>query len=159
MVRLANENDLDEIMRVYESARKFMRDSGNTLQWLEDYPQRALLMQDIIKEEAYVYVENGKVHGVFVLPFGLDPTYAEIEGEWLNNEPYATIHRIGSDGVCKGVFDKCIAFAKTKCDNLRIDTHACNDTMQYLIQWSGFAYCGTIYIEGVSPRMAFQYVK
>lgn len=159
MIRLASIGDLDEMIRVYEAARRFMRNHGNTVQWLYGYPKRECLVQDIEEGQAYVYVEEGKVHGVFILQFGLDETYAEIEGEWRNEEPYATIHRIGSDGQVKGVFDACIAFAKTKCENLRIDTHERNDPMKYLVGKNGFEYCGVIYIEGRSPRIAFQYVN
>ncbi|MFI3209077.1 MAG: N-acetyltransferase [Eubacteriales bacterium] len=159
MVRLAKVDDLEEIMRVYDTARKFMRKNGNMLQWVNGYPQRERLAQDIIDEQAYVYEEDGKVHGIFVLQFGEDETYAEIEGAWKNHEPYATIHRIGSDGEVQGVFDKCIAFSKTKCDNLRIDTHESNPIMKHLITKNGFDYCGVIYVDGLSPRIAFHYKK
>ncbi len=159
MVRLAQIEDLDQIMNVYDLARKFMRKNGNMLQWINGYPQRELLERDIEGKQAYVYVEEDIVHGVFILQLGEDETYAEIEGEWKNKEPYGTIHRIGSDGTKTGVFDACIAFAKTQCDNLRIDTHESNPIMQHLIKKNGFEYCGIIYIEGLSPRMAFQYMK
>lgn len=159
MIRLAKIEDLDEIMRVYDIARQFMRANGNMLQWVNGYPQRECLEQDIEKKQAYVCEVDEKVRGIFVLQIGEDETYAEIEGAWKNNEPYGTIHRIGSDGTVKGVFDECIAFAKIKCDNLRIDTHESNPIMQHLIKKNEFEYCGIIYVEGLSPRMAFQYVK
>ena len=157
MVRLACIQDLDDIMRIYDVARAYMRKNGNMLQWINGYPQRERLAEDIEKQDAYVYEVEGKVHGVFALQFGDDPTYAEIEGEWKSTEPYATIHRIGSDGEVKGVFDACIDFAKTKSKNLRIDTHENNPTMKYLVKKNGFEYCGVIYIEDLSPRIAFEY--
>ena len=33
MIRLASFNDLDEILTVYDTARKFMRATGNPTQW------------------------------------------------------------------------------------------------------------------------------
>ena len=45
-----------------------------------------------------IYDETG-IHGVFALFEGAEPTYAHIEeGEWLNDEPYVTIHRLAGDG-------------------------------------------------------------
>ena len=51
-----------------------------------------------------IYDETG-IHGVFALFDGAEPTYAHIEeGEWLNDEPYVTIHRLEEvrDHPCQG---------------------------------------------------------
>ena len=51
-----------------------------------------------------IYDETG-IHGVFALFDGAEPTYAHIEeGEWLNDEPYVTIHRLAGDGRVHGLF-------------------------------------------------------
>ena len=47
MIRLATTRDLDDILRVYDKARQFMRTSGNMRQWVNGYPQRDLLEADI----------------------------------------------------------------------------------------------------------------
>ena len=89
---------------------------------------------------------------------GEDSTYLRIEdGKWLNENPYGTIHRIASDGAVKGLFSACIDFCKSQMEDLRIDTHADNKTMQHLILKNGFQKCGIIYLTNGSPRIAYQY--
>lgn len=160
MVRLATIDDLNDMLRIYDAARKFMRDNGNMTQWVNGYPHKECLIEDIEIGQAYVYEEDGKVHGVFILQFGDDPTYGRIDdGAWLNDESYATIHRIASDGEVRGVFNKCVEYSKTRCENLRIDTHESNFIMQKLCENNGFKYCGVIYVADLTPRVAYQYVN
>ena len=54
-----------------------------------------------------IYDENG-IHGVFALFDGAEPTYKHIEGgNWLNEGPYLTIHRLAGDGQAHGLFFVC----------------------------------------------------
>ena len=77
----------------------------------------------------------------------------------FNNDPYVTIHRIASDGAAHGIFHCVVQYAKSKADNVRIDTHENNLTMQHLIEKNGFVKCGTITVRDGSPRVAFQWVR
>lgn len=156
-IRKARTEDLDGIMAVYAIALAFMHRNGNRTQWIDGYPSRALLTDDIAAGTCYVETENGTVHGVFVCIEGEDPTYGCIEdGQWLNDRPYAAIHRVGSDGTCPGFLGRCVAYCKGICPELRIDTHADNHVMQHLAEKHGFARCGRIYVEDGSPRIAYQ---
>ena len=47
MVRKAQENDLEEILFIYDKARAFMRANGNKGQWRNGYPSRSVLEYDI----------------------------------------------------------------------------------------------------------------
>lgn len=96
-----------------------------------------------------------EVCGVFALVIGDDPTYQEIQGSWHKNEPYGTIHRIAGDGKTGGVFAACIEFCCEQCDYLRIDTHENNKVMQHMVEKHGFSYCGIIYVEDGSERLAY----
>ena len=157
MIRRATAEDLPEILRVYAAARAYMKANGNPNQWGDSHPAQALLEEDIRLGRLYVDDEQG-VHGVFALVFGADPTYAVIEeGSWLNDAPYATIHRIAADGERPGAFGRSIAFCRSRCGNLRIDTHHDNRTMQHLVEKYGFTRCGIIHVEDGSPRIAYQY--
>lgn len=150
--------DLDRILEIFDIAKQYMRDSGNPNQWNSAYPDRDTLEKDIGKQQLYVYRQSGVIHAVFVLLLGEEPTYAYIEGEgWLNDEPYGTVHRIASDGTIKGIFAKCMEFCKTKIQNIRIDTHHDNHTMQHLAEKYGFTKCGIIYLKNGSPRIAYHY--
>lgn len=160
MIRLANTEDLGRIREIYAAARKYMVDHGNSTQWAGGWPPEEILLEDIANSNLYVLEKNGEIHGAFAFILGNDETYALIEdGEWLNDEPYGTIHRLASDGKVKGVFEKCINYAKEQVTNLRIDTHPNNETMLHLIEKNGFEKCGNIYIGDGTQRVAFHYVK
>lgn len=95
-----------------------------------------------------------------MLHAGIDPTYNTIyEGQWLNDAPYATIHRIASNGEVKGIFRLALQFALNRYDNIRIDTHHDNIVMRNAIMQNGFSYCGIIHCWNGDERMAYQYVK
>lgn len=158
MIRLAQYNDLDRIVSVYETARQYMAQNGNPGQWGSIYPQKSMLEDDIAQRQLYVDEEGGNIHGVFMFSIWKDPTYARIEGAWLSDTPYGTIHRVASDGQVKGVFSRCVAYCKAQISHLRIDTHEANHTMRRQIERQGFDYCGIIYAEDGSPRMAYEYV-
>ena len=160
MIRLAKTEDLDKLMKIYEAARDYMRKSGNPTQWRTEYPPRNILESDILLQQLYVVEIEGEICGAFVLIFGDDPTYNYIEdGDWPNNKPYGTIHRLASGGTSKGVFKQCIDFCKTQSNNLRIDTHTNNKTMRHLIEKHGFQRCGLIFISDGTSRIAYQFVK
>lgn len=150
-------SDIDAIMAIYDHARQLMRESGNSVQWVNGYPQRSLIEEDIRKGVHYsVFDDNGLV-AVFTLIVGDDPTYGVIEGEWLNSRPYGTIHRIGSASRRGGVLHEVLAWSSANViSNIRIDTHADNAPMLHLLQKEGFSYCGIIYVADGTPRKAFQ---
>ncbi|MDO4813487.1 MAG: hypothetical protein Q3988_00175 [Gemella sp.] len=155
IIRKAKINDIDEILEVFDLAKKIMRENGNHSQWTDGYPSKELLSEDINSGNLYV-LEKDRIEAVFALIEGIDPTYIEIEGAWLDDKPYATLHRVASSGRVKGLFSKIIEFAVTINSNLKIDTHQDNSIMQRVVEKSGFKYCGKIYLEDGSPRLAYQ---
>lgn len=162
-IRPAASGDLPEINRIYDTARDYMKHSGNPKQWSGGYPWPELLDNDIKKRQMFVMSVNGIIYGVFTFIIGIDPNYMEIEnGAWQNDEPYGVIHRIASDGKHPGIFKACLAFCLAYTDNIRIDTHADNVKMQTVLADNGFVKCGTIYVQdGVSnhsPRIAYHYM-
>lgn len=160
MIRPATIRDLPAIEAVYAAARAYMVQSGNPNQWGDGHPPRALLESDIEKGDLFVCEIDGEIRGAFALLFGADPTYSYIEdGAWPNDLPYATIHRIASDGRVKGIFTKCFEYALKHADEIRIDTHHDNKTMQHVVLKHGFIRCGIIYLANGDPRIAYQYSK
>ena len=159
-VRKATDADFDRIMEIYAIARAFMIRNGNPTQWEDGYPQRDLVREDLRKGICRVICEGDILHGVFALFEGDDPWYHRIEdGQWLNDEPYVAIHRIASDGQTHGVFRCAAEHCKALCDNVRIDTHENNHAMRHLIEKNGFVHCGTVFVVGNSPRIAFQWTR
>ena len=84
--------------------------------------------------------------------------YEHIEdGNWLNDKPYLTIHRLAGDGQVHGLF-QCVAdYCKNISRNIRVDTHANNRIMQKLMEKNGFTKCGIIYVKDGTPRIAYHW--
>lgn len=157
MIRPATLDDLESILEIYKIARAFMRSNGNMSQWINNYPDKALLTGDISKNQLFVYEEDGTVHGVFAFIVGEDETYKVIEnGKWLSDAPYGTIHRIAGDGKTKGLLQKAVAYCEKTVLHLRIDTHADNKIMQHVVAKNGFTQCGIIHIADGTPRIAYE---
>ena len=95
-VRKAVEKDLGTLERIFDKARLFMKESGNPAQWIDGYPAPDRIMADIKNGDCYCVVDDtGHVVGTFAFIVGEDPNYKEIRnGSWLNDRPYATIHRL-----------------------------------------------------------------
>ena len=157
IIRKGTAADIDAIMRCYDSARRFMRASGNHSQWVNGYPSRELVAEDVARGISYVGEdEEGEVVMAFAFIVGDDPTYAVIEdGNWLNDLPYGTIHRLGSNGKHRGTLRMCVEFCLSVIGNLRLDTHADNLTMQRASEKLGFKRCGIIYCFDGTPRIAY----
>lgn len=153
----AGVEQLPEILKIYENARRFMRENGNREQWQGGYPGEALLRSDIEKGQLYLCMEGDEILGVFCYFEGVDPTYVRIyEGAWLNDRPYGVIHRIAVAAHQRGVAAFCYAHCLALCKNLKIDTHRENYPMQHSLQKNGFTRCGIIYLESGDERIAFQ---
>lgn len=159
-IKKAVMGEIDVIMSIYEYARRFMRENGNQMQWGENHPARALIENDIRQEKLYVCIDDDRIAGVFYFASEDDATYRVIkDGAWLSSEPYGVVHRIASAEGRKGAATFCLNWAFEQTDNIRIDTHEDNIPMRGLLEKSSFIYCGTIYLNNGSPRMAFQKVR
>lgn len=157
-IQKATIGDFEKIMNIYRIAQDYMIENGNPNQWGHSYPTEELVKEDISKGISYIIVDSDDIHGVFALSSEDEPSYEYIEdGEWLNNDEYLTVHRIASDGEIHGIFKCAIDFAKTKSDNIRIDTHHDNIIMQKVIEKNGFCRCGIIFVRD-KPRIAYQWI-
>ena len=158
IIRRSNKADIDTIMSIYRSARKFMCRNGNETQWWDGYPPRELIEDDVDSNVGYVAEDNGEIVAVFAFFENYnDPTYVNIyDGMWLNNEPYSVIHRIAVKYNGRGIAGKCIEYCAERSQNLKIDTHKDNLPMQRLLEKSGFKYCGIIHISTGAKRIAYQ---
>ncbi len=159
-IRNTRLEDLDTVMAIYDHAREYMRQNGNASQWINGYPSRELVIQDIEEQCSYVCVDEDRILCVFRFTKGVDPTYLKIyDGQWLNEEPYGVVHRIASAEHQKGAASFCLDWCFARTGNVRIDTHADNYIMQKLLIKNGYSRCGIIYLENGDPRIAFQKVS
>ena len=157
VIRPAKTEDIPEIERIIGTARQFMRDHGNTVQWsgTGDASIEAKIPGDIERGVGYVVTAGDKLCGYFAFIIGADPTYSYIEGEWPDDEEYGTLHRVASDGTQHGVTKAAVKFAESKISNRRMDTYPDNATMKKIIAGNGFTYAGIIYVEDGTPRVAY----
>ncbi len=159
-VRDALYHDFDRVMDIYRIAQDYMIESGNPDQWGHTYPDPELIKTDIREGRCKVIFDEDGIHGVFAFFKNADPTYGYIEGgSWLNDEEYVTIHRIAGDGKVRGIFPCAADYCKEISDNVRIDTHEKNTTMQHQVEKNGFIRCGIIYLEDGAPRIAYHWSR
>lgn len=160
VIRKAVSDDIEIIMNIFSIARQFMKATGNPNQWINGYPQKELIINDITNGHCYVcenenFLER-KVVATFCFIEGPDPTYSYIEeGEWPDDLPYYVIHRLASDGTVHGIASRCIEWCQEKSSVLRVDTHHDNKVMQHLLEKNGFSRCGIIYVANGTPRIAY----
>lgn len=158
-IRHTSIDDLPYVSDIYAYARRFMKENGNPTQWGETRPLPEAIRKDIEDKNSYVIIEDGKIIGVFSFINGHDETYDVIEdGSWLNDESYGVIHKIASAPNVSGVLNDALEYVSARVDNIRIDTHKDNTIMQHLLGKAGFCYCGIIYTDDGTKRLAYQKV-
>lgn len=158
-------SDVPVIMKIIADAQRYLA-SLNIDQWQDGYPDEEQILLDIKNSDSYVVLNDaGKIIGTTVFTTSTEPTYAEIEGEWLtsNDAIYGVIHRLAVDddyrklGLAKFVFKYCESELKNKgVNSMRIDTHRDNKGMQSLLTKIGYQYCGIIILTSGAERLAYE---
>ena len=161
----ARPEQVDAMMAITDQAKANMAAMGID-QWQAGYPNRAVWEADVAAGAAYVVLDEGRVAGMFC--YGTEPeaAYDTLDGPWLTEGPYATIHRCAVDADLRGrgIIGELFAFAcdKAAADGMvsvRIDTHADNAPMRRAVEKGGFTFCGGITLtegpEAGAPRIAF----
>ena len=158
IIRKAKTEEIDSIMEVFDAAKQFMRKTGNDTQWIDGYPSKEFILDNIRNEGLYVCLsDEEQLVGAFYFKIEDDRTYTKIyDGEWLNDKPYGVVHRIASNGKQKGIGDACLRWCFDQCGNIRVDTHRKNIVMQNVLHRNGYRQCGIIYVTNGTERLAFQ---
>lgn len=159
MIRRAKLEELNKIMIVIEEAKIRMTNLGLT-QWQSNYPNKEIIKEDILGGNLFIYLIDKEIVGTMSV-FDYEETYDNIEGKWLNVEPYKVIHRIAvsNNSYNKGIAGEMLIFLlKEFKKDLKIDTHKDNIPMQRLLKRLGFEYCGTTLVgDPIDPlRDCFQ---
>ena len=82
ITRIANENDISEIMEIVEKAKIYMK-VNKIDQWSENYPNEDVFLTDLKENRLYVAEIDKKVVGMAVLVLDGDEDYKNIDGKWL----------------------------------------------------------------------------
>lgn len=166
IIRKATTLDIDEILRIVEDARIQIK-ALDFKQWTNNYPNYETFKNDILNDELYVIVYNKKVVGMMALVKALNLDYNKIDGKWLSNTKYYTIHRLAIKKeyrhltLAQELFNYAYKIALNDSVNLRIDTHPKNAPMINLITKMGYSYCGKIILlnEKTEPlRLAYELI-
>ena len=167
-IRLAKKEEIDDVILIINEAKALMRLS-NIPQWQNpNYPTKEILEEDIEDGALFVMEKDNHIIGtasIFIRnDMDNEDNYQTIfEGEWLNDEPYVVIHRCAIRNSERGnnlislFFDKAKEIAlDNDINNLRIDTHEKNLSMQKAISKYNFVYCGKVYMLDNTERLAYQ---
>jgi len=157
------EADVDSIMKIIKQAQDYFKEKWIN-QWQNNYPNVEVISNDVAEKNSYVLLQNKEVVATAVVSFNGERTYESIyEGEWISNKEYAVVHRIAVDNnhkglglssqIIKNVEELCI---EKGVSSIKVDTHERNLSMQKLLRKNKFEYCGIIYLEDNSPRIAFE---
>lgn len=156
-IRKAEKKDIPAVMEIIMQAKKYLA-MHQIPQWQTGYPEEIDIQDDLDHQGGYVAVENNVVKGYCFIKVMPDHNYDVIEGKWLNDEPYAVMHRTCIHDSCKGngIAGMFVETAAEKADNIRADTHEKNRSMRKMLENQGFTACGTVYMEDGTPRIGYQ---
>ncbi len=159
----AKEQDFAMIMSIIEDAKQLRKAQGST-QWQDGYPNEQTIRNDYLHHNAYVLTDGKNLLAYCAIIFNDEPAYEQIEGKWLNEDPFFVIHRVAitkkelGKGYGNLIFKLIEDFCKEReVYNIKVDTHFDNQAMLSILEKLGYVYCGEVYFRG-SPRRAFQKV-
>ncbi|SFC97601.1 GNAT family N-acetyltransferase [Clostridium uliginosum] len=161
--RKAVETDVNNIMNIIKQAQAYFKENGIN-QWQDNYPDIETIINDIADENSYVLLKDNNIVTTVAVSFDNEKTYDSIcDGKWISNNEYAVIHRMAVDNNYKGLglSSQIIKNIEQLCLNkrvqsIKVDTHEDNISMQKLLKKNKFKYCGIIYLEDKSKRIAFE---
>ena len=143
----ADINQLDDIFSVYQKAIITM-EKNNIHQWDDIYPDKAVLAEDITKEQLYIGFEGSDIAVCFVLSEECDEEYKN--GDWKYPEArFKVIHRlcVDPDFQNQGIAAKTLEYIEKLCkcqgyDSIRLDCFTENPYSRKLYDKAGYSVVG-----------------
>lgn len=164
-MRLATQNDFEQIWTIIEDAKKMMSESGRT-QWNEAYPGKMHITKDIASDSAYVLCKDRRIVAYGVIVLNGEPEYENLQsGEWNAAGDYYVVHRLAVAEDSRGMgfaasFLRNVEYmcARDCVKSVRIDTKNDNQEMLSLLKGLGYNYCGRIIYPINGERLAYDKV-
>lgn len=149
-VRPVRAEELDAAMNVIEEGRAAIA-KLNIDQWQSGAPGRKDIEKDISLNRLYgVYDEIG-LCAVGAMCGGVEPCYDGIQGKWLKDGTYLTVHRVAClararhSSAAQALIAEAEKLARAQgLDSVRVDTHRGNVVMQRFMEKTGFTNCGIV---------------
>ncbi|AQM61309.1 GNAT family N-acetyltransferase [Clostridium baratii] len=162
-LRKSVNEDINNIMQIIDEAKEALKEQGID-QWQNGYPNADVIRNDILNNDSYVFIKNNEIVATSAVSFDGEKTYDKIyDGNWISNDEFAVIHRIAISNKYKGtgIASEIIKMIEAICldkdvHSIKVDTHEFNIPMQKLLKKNDFKYCGVIYLEDKSKRVAFE---
>ncbi len=161
VLRLATLHDAETIWEILQQAIAQRKNDGSD-QWQNGYPNKQTVANDIENGYGYVLVEKNEVIAYAAIIFGIEPTYLNIKGKWLSEDPYVVVHRVAMSEMYrgKGIATKLFLLIealsiKNSTFSIKVDTNFDNKQMLKILEKLNYTFCGDIFFSGAS-RMAFQ---
>jgi ribosomal protein S18 acetylase RimI-like enzyme len=119
-IRIANLDEIDVVLEIVRNAIRYM-DENKIFQWDELYPNRTTLIEDIRKQQLYVFDLKGKIIGFIVINEEQSPEFNEVK--WKYEGRVFVIHRLTIDPIYhrKGFASKLMDFAENFASENRFD--------------------------------------
>lgn len=151
LMRRAQIEDFNAIEQIIFEGKELLAQQGIN-QWQTGYPNAESLMNDILNGWTVVLEENGEILGTAAVIPGLDKSYENLDGQWLSDGPYLSIHRVAVSnhhhgrGLAQQLFENIFNAVEQFSDvvSIRIDTNVANFGMQHVIKKSGFIETGRV---------------
>jgi predicted GNAT family N-acyltransferase len=164
-LRRTKYEDIADVMSIINDSIAGLKNAGID-QWQNGYPNAQSIENDIRQGWGYVLTHGEAILATLALCFEPDPNYTHIfEGQWINLNPYAVIHRIAVKMSFKGQGLALIAMKQCEeiclnnhITNIKVDTHRHNHSMQRMLKKAGYQMCGIIYLADGAERFGLQKV-
>ena len=143
----ADISQLDQIFSVYQKAIITM-EKNNIHQWDDIYPDKAILAEDIDKNQFYIGFEGSEIAVCFALSEECDQEYKN--GNWKYPEArFNVIHRlcVNPDFQNRGIAAKTLDYIENLCrtqgyESIRLDCFTQNPYSRRLYEKAGYSVTG-----------------
>lgn len=157
-IRLANLEDIPQIMQLIRELVPVMNEAGN-FQWDDHYPNANVFETDIAEKQLWLAESSGKLAGIIAITTDQDPGYAD--AGWDINEPAIVVHRLAvsihyqGKGIAAQMMHQAEVVAReVGLNKIRVDTNKVNRATNQLFPKLGYVYAGEISLTG-RPGMRF----
>jgi GNAT superfamily N-acetyltransferase len=152
MISLGQPHEIDNIVALTRACGQHMRDNGID-QWDADYPNRAVIAQDIDTETLFTYRTGNEILGIVVLNETQDVEYAQIPWSTSETDRNIVVHRLAvrPDQQRMGIGRKLMDFAEqwardNQYDAIRLDTFSQNPRNQRFYLNRGYTDLGAVFL-------------
>ena len=149
IIQKAKISEIGDIMLMYKSCVEGML-ANNIDQWDESYPNKDIIMQDLIAQTYFIVIEHNIIIAGINIDQNQDKTYLPLEWKDKKNQ-FLVVHRLAvkeffwGKGIGKSlmIFTEKLAIKKGL-NSIRLDTYSGNPKAMNFYKRIGYNEVGTI---------------